>query len=80
MVKTKIDGQYIEDIITGFRTLGVDGREELDLDVVSSEIDTSDGGRYMRRRIKSRVLKVHFYLSDATATGFSVPSREGRVD
>lgn len=71
MVKTKIDGQYIEDLITGFRTLGVDGREELDLDVVSSEIDTSDGGRYMRRRIKSRVLKVHFYLSDATAAGFS---------
>ena len=71
MVKTKIDGQYIEDIITGFRTLGVDGREELDLDVVSSEIDTSDGGRYMRRRIKSRTLKVHFYLSDDTAAGFS---------
>lgn len=71
MVKTKIDGQYIEDLITGFRTLGVDGREELDLDVVSSEIDTSDGGRYMRRRIKSRTLKVHFYLSDDTAAGFS---------
>lgn len=71
MVKTKIDGQYIDDLITGFRTLGVDGREELDIDVVSSEIDTSDGGRYMRRRIKSRVLKVHFYLSDATAAGFS---------
>lgn len=70
MVKTKIDGQYIEDLITGFRTLGVDGREELDLDVVSSEIDTSDGGRYMRRRIKSRTLKVHFYLSDDTAAGF----------
>lgn len=71
MVKTKIDGQYIEDLITRFRTLGVDGREELDLDVVSSEIDTSDGGRYMRRRIKSRTLKVHFYLSDDTAAGFS---------
>ena len=71
MVKTKIDGQYIDDLITGFRTLGVDGREELDLDVVSSEIDTSDGGRYMRRRIKSRTLKVHFYLSDDTAAGFS---------
>lgn len=71
MVKTKIDGQYIEDLIANFRTLGVDGREELDLDVVSSEIDTSDGGRYMRRRIKSRTLKVHFYLSDDTAAGFS---------
>lgn len=71
MVKTKIDGQYIDDLITGFRTLGVDGREELDLDVVSSEIDTSDGGRYMWRRIKSRTLKVHFYLSDDTAAGFS---------
>lgn len=70
MVKTKIDGQYIEDLITGFRTLGVDGREELDLNVVSAETDTSDGGRYMRRRIKSRTLKVHFYLSDDTAAGF----------
>ena len=71
MVKTKVDGQYIEDLIANFRTLGVDGREELDLNVVSAETDTSDGGRYMRRRIKSRTLKVHFYLSDDTAAGFS---------
>lgn len=70
-MKTKIDGQYIEDLIAEFRTLGVEGREELDLEVTSSEIATSDGGRYMRRRIKSRVLKVHFYLSDDTASGFS---------
>lgn len=70
-MKTKIDGQYIEDLIANFRTLGVDGREELDLNVISAETDTSDGGRYMRRRIKSRTLKVHFYLSDDTAAGFS---------
>ena len=70
-MKTKIDGQYIEDLIAEFRTLGVEGREELDLEVTSSEIATSDGGRYKRRRIKSRVLKVHFYLSDDTASGFS---------
>ena len=71
MVKTKIDGQYIEDLISGFRTLGVDGREELDLDVTSAETETSDGGRFVRRKIKSRVLRVHFHLSDATASGFS---------
>lgn len=71
MVKTKIDGQYIEDLISGFRTLDVDGREELDLDVTSAETETSDGGRFVRRKIKSRVLRVHFHLSDATASGFS---------
>ena len=71
MVKTKIDGQYIEDLISGFRTLGVDGREELDLDVTSAETETSDGGRFVRRKINSRVLRVHFHLSDATASGFS---------
>lgn len=71
MVKTKIDGQYIEDLISGFRTLGVDGREELDLDVTSAETETSDGGRFVRRKINSRVLRVHFHLSDATASGFA---------
>lgn len=71
MVKTKIDGQYIEDLISGFRTLGVDGREELDLDVTSAETETSDGGRFVRRKINSRVLRVHFHLSDATASDFA---------
>lgn len=71
MVKTKIDGKYIEDLISGFRTLGVDGREEIDLDVTSAETETSDGGRFVRRKINSRVLRVHFHLSDATASGFS---------
>ncbi len=72
IIKMQVDGQYLETLVSGYRTLTVDGREELDLDVINAEIDTSDGGRYLRRKIKSRVLKVHFAIEDSTPGGFAV--------
>ena len=72
IIKMQVDGQYLETLVSGYRTLTVEGREELDLDVINAEIDTSDGGRYLRRKIKSRVLKVHFAIEDSTPGGFAV--------
>lgn len=68
----QVDGQYLETLVSGYRTLTVEGREELDLDVINAEIDTSDGGRYLRRKIKSRVLNVRFAVEDSTPEGFAV--------
>ena len=72
IIKMQVDGQYLETLVSGYRTLTVEGREELDLDVINAEIDTSDGGRYLRRKIKSRVLNVRFAVEDSTPEGFAV--------
>lgn len=72
IIKMQVDGQYLETLVSGYRTLTVEGREELDLDVINAEIDTSDGGRYLRRKIKSRVLSVRFAVEDSTPEGFAV--------
>ena len=72
IIKMQVDGQYLETLVSGYRTLTVEGREELDLNVINAEIDTSDGGRYLRRKIKSRVLNVRFAVEDSTPGGFAV--------
>jgi len=72
IIKMQVNGQYLETLVSGYRTLTVEGREELDLDVINAEIDTSDGGRYLRRKIKSRVLSVRFAVEDSTPEGFAV--------
>ena len=72
IIKMQFDGQYLETLVSGYRTLTVEGREELDLNVINAEIDTSDGGRYLRRKIKSRVLNVRFAVEDSTPEGFAV--------
>lgn len=72
IIKMQVDGQYLETLVSGYRTLTVEGREELDLNVINAEIDTSDGGRYLRRKIKSRVLNVRFAVEDSTPEGFAV--------
>ena len=72
IIKMQVGGQYLETLVSGYRTLTVEGREELDLNVINAEIDTSDGGRYLRRKIKSRVLNVRFAVEDSTPEGFAV--------
>ena len=72
IIKMQVDGQYLETLVSGYRTLTVEGREELDLNIINAEIDTSDGGRYLRRKIKSRVLSVRFAVEDSTPEGFAV--------
>lgn len=78
IIKMQVDGQYLETLVSGYRTLTVEGREELDLDVINAEIDTSDGGRYLRRKIKSRVLNVRFAIEDSTLEASRLNSRLSR--
>lgn len=62
---------YLEELISGYRTLRVDGREPLNLDLEKIEITTRDGARYRRRRIDSRTLTIHFALIADSPAAFA---------
>lgn len=59
----QIDGKYIENIISGYRTLHVEGRELLPSDVLSDDNDFQNGSKYKGYRYPSRVIKVTYQLS-----------------
>ena len=61
---------YLEEVISGYRTLKVEGREPLNLDLENTEISTRDGAKYKRRRIKSRQLTIHFALTAGSSAEF----------
>lgn len=67
---------YLEELISGYRTLRVDGREPLTLDLEKIEISTRDGARYKRRRIDSRTLTIHFSLTGDSPEDFAVKFNE----
>lgn len=71
VIKTKIDGSYLESIVPGFTTLYVKGREPLDLDLRSASINSRDGDIYQGRRVKGRTLEILFSLTAATPAAYS---------
>ena len=72
VIKTRINGSYLESIVPGFTTLYVKGREPLDLDLRSASINSRDGDIYQGRRIKGRTLEILFSLTAATPAAYSV--------
>lgn len=66
-----VNGQYLEEVIPGYRTLTVEGREELNLDIETIGTNTRNGAKYKRRRIDSRVIIVNFAIKDSTPEGFA---------
>lgn len=58
----KFNGEYIEDIIPGYRTLYVSGREVIEAELISSEIGVADGSKYRRKRYPSRTITVGYQL------------------
>lgn len=71
VIKTRIDGSYLESIVPGFTTLYVKGREPLDLDLRSASINSRDGDIYQGRRVKGRTLEILFSLTAATPAAYS---------
>lgn len=71
VIKTLINGSYLESIVPGFKTLYVKGREPLDLDLRSASINSRDGDIYQGRRIKGRTLEILFSLTAATPAAYS---------
>lgn len=66
----KLNGQYIEDQIPGYRTLNVQGREALSPDVFSYETGLRDGTRLKSKRYPERIIIVQYQLSAATNEEF----------
>lgn len=64
------NGIYIENEITGYRTLYVSGRELLVSELQTGEITGIDGARYLGRRRPVRTLKVRYQLIADTASEF----------
>lgn len=66
----KLNGQYIEDQIPGYRTLNVQGREALSPDVFSYETGLRDGTRLKSKRYPERIIIVQYQLSASTNEEF----------
>ena len=58
----QINGRYIEDLIPGYRTLNVSGREALSPDVVSYTTGVRDGSKIQNKRYPERIIVVRYQL------------------
>lgn len=58
----KINGEYIENLISGYRTLNVTGREALSPDVTSYTTGIRDGSRLKNKRYPERMIVVTYQL------------------
>lgn len=58
----QIDGTYIENLIDGYRTLYVTGRELLGSEITEREIDLVDGSEYTGKRDTTRSITVGYQL------------------
>lgn len=66
----KINGKYIENIIPGYRTLNVSGREALSKELSTFETGTSDGETLKNMRYPARIITVTYQLIAASNTAF----------
>ena len=66
----KINGVYIENVIEGYRTLGVSGREALSPELTTYEVGTRDGATLQSKRYPPRYIIVRYQLVCADAAAF----------
>lgn len=66
----KINGEYIENLISGYRTLNVSGREALSPEVSTYETGVRDGSTLKNRRFPSRIIVIKYQLVAATNEAF----------
>ncbi len=64
-----INGEYLEALIEGYRTIGVSGREMPEIEQDTIEVGFTDGVRFKQKRYKERKIKVTF-----TIVGQSTPT------
>lgn len=58
----KINGEYIENLITGYRTLTVEGREALSPELATFETGIRDGSEMKGKRYPARTIRVTYQL------------------
>jgi len=66
----KINGEYIENQISGYRTLNVKGREALSPDVVTFTTGVRDGSRIKSKRFPERIITVTYQLAAESNEAF----------
>lgn len=66
----QIDGEYIENLIDGYRTLYVSGRELLESEITDREIDRISGAEYIESRNTTRNITVGYQLLCKTTREF----------
>lgn len=66
----KINGEYIENQISGYRTLNVSGREALSPDVLSYTTGVRDGSRLKSKRFPERIIIVTYQLAAESNEAF----------
>ena len=71
VIKTKINGSYLEDIVPGYKTLFVRGREPLDLEPLNISLPARDGDIFRSRRVNARELQILFSLEAATPAAYT---------
>lgn len=75
-----INGEYIEDLIPGYRTLTVTGREALSPDVSSITTGARDGSILKNKRFPERILTIEYQLIAASNAAFRSAYNElGRI-
>ena len=57
-----IDGTFIENVISGYRTLYVSGRESLGVEIDGQVVSAADGEQFKNQRYPARILTVGFQL------------------
>lgn len=65
-----INGTYLENIVAGYRTLYVKGRESLGIELNNYSVGTADGERIKGKRYPARTLTVGFQLIADSDTEF----------
>lgn len=66
----KINGEYIEDLISGYRTLTVEGREALSPELSTYETGVRDGSTLKSKRYPARIIKITYRLAARTNEEF----------
>ncbi len=66
----KINGEYIEDLIPGYRTLYVTGREALSPELEYTETGNRDGATLKNKRYPARTIVVGYQLMATSNTAF----------
>ena len=66
----QINGEFIENLIEGYRTLSVSGRESLSAELATYESGVRDGSMLLNKRYPERIIVVKFQLVAKTNEDF----------
>lgn len=72
----KINGKFIEDLIPGYRTLSVSGREALSPELSIYETGARDGSMFKSKRYPARTIVVQYHLIAESCEAFRAAFNE----